>query len=341
MKNLIKHILFTLLLLNISFAETITVPVMLGQTGASATFGSEEFNGYTLAAADWNKTHPDKQIKLKFEDTQTNQKSIVTAFQKIALSNPKVILGPTWLDGFPAIIPMAEKKNIALVTPSSEAEAFGKYTGQPITFYYNTQTELTALSDEITKRGWKDEVALIYQHDPFAELARKLFLKADINLVADISMQGGETDFKSIITKMAHKKPKVLFILVWDHHSLLALLQQIKVLAPEIKLATIHDGEGWIKNKQFKPHISQIIYTKFIIDNKKFVERYTKEFGHKPFYTATNAYDAATSVFKAIHSGSDIRKYLLESELETVTFGKVRLNKKGGISASKVTVEEF
>src|SRR5690606_24653507 len=87
-----------------------------------------------------------KLVSLKVEDTATNQRQIVTAFQRLALDKPPVILGPTWLDGFPAVIPLARRQQILLVTPSAAREAFSKDDADwPITFYHNSTMEAEAL----------------------------------------------------------------------------------------------------------------------------------------------------------------------------------------------------
>lgn len=74
--------------------DKIVIPVMVGQTGGSAIFGKPELDSYTLAVEEQNSRGgiKGKQVVLHIEDTQTSQKQIVTAFHRIALDKPSVIL---------------------------------------------------------------------------------------------------------------------------------------------------------------------------------------------------------------------------------------------------------
>ena len=91
-------------LLPLSYADELTIPVLVGQTGASVNFGKQELDAYTLAVEEWNQAGGilGKTISLQVEDTQTSLKQIFTAFQRLILNKAPVILGPTWLDGFQA-----------------------------------------------------------------------------------------------------------------------------------------------------------------------------------------------------------------------------------------------
>ncbi len=351
-RNVVETLICLFFLLQLStstsFAEdTIKIPVMLGQTGASSVFGAEEFKGYTLAVEEWNSKGgiAGKKIELQVEDTQTSQASIVSGFYRIAMSNPAFILGPTWLDGFPAIIPLAEKKEIALVTPSASVEAFGRYAGWPISFYFNTTVEIQTLIADLKQRKIADRVALIYQADPYAELVRKLILTEKVNVVEDIGVQAGEMDFRASLARLSKKKPDVVIILVWDEKSLLSLFQQINIVVPNLKLASIHDGDAWCKHPTFSPHINQLIFTRFLVDDQSFLSRFQKRFNAQPLLTASTAYDAANNVFIALNqgvsTGKGLHDFLTTRELDTATFGKVRLTQSRGIATSRVVVEEF
>ncbi len=322
-------------------AADLVIPVMVGQTGGSAQFGKGELDAYTLASEEWNAKGGvnGRRVVLTVEDTQTNQQQIVTAFHRFAADNPAVILGPTWLDGFQAIIPLAEKKNILLVTPSAAHEVLtGENHSWPVTFYHNSTAEVTALLEILHTKGFKN-VACIYEREPFAELLLKLMPP----LSQEIGVNSGETGFQSIITQLKKSKPEVLLIFVWDERSLLTLLQQLRSQFADVPLATIHDGEGWLNNPSFKRVLPQLIYTKFEMADASFSSRFKNRFGYLPILTASNAYDAINSVLTAVSSGAtdakSIQQYLLTKTFNTVTFGEFRFNSDGSVP-SKVAVKE-
>lgn len=112
----------------------------------------------------------------------------------------------------------------------------------------------------------------------------------------------------------------------------------------KLPLATIHDGEGWLKNPLFKTVLPQLIYSKFIISDLSFQERFKKRFGYEPILTASNAYDSINAVLAAYAEGLEtmpqLRNYLLTKEHETVTFGKLKFAVDGSVP-SKVKVIDY
>lgn len=347
--NFIKCFVFSVLWLLVAgfvSAEEFHIPILVGQTGAAMSFGRNETDAYILASEDWNaKAGPGmSKVVLDFEDTQTSMKQIIGAFQRFSGRGHPVILGPTWLDSYPAVISMARKKNVLLVTPSAAIEAFSEEDRSwPVTFYHNSTIEIDALLKGISQRGLA-RVALIYEQEPFAEMIRKLMLAKDFKLVADIGVQAGEANFSSTLVKLKDKKLDALVVFVWDERSLLSLLQQIRRTLPEIEIATVHDGAAWLENPIFKPVLPRLIHTKFIISSSSFEKRFKQRFGYQPILTASNAYDALMSVLGALsaghNTGSEIRNYLLSHELDTVTFGKFQFAADGSVP-SIVEVVQF
>lgn len=328
-----------------SFAEQFKIPVLVGQTGASATFGRNETDAYTLAAEEWNAKGGvnGKRVVLQFEDTQTSAKQIISAFQFHVANGAKIIVGPTWLDGFPAVIPVARKNGALLVTPSAAIEAFSQSDRMwPVTFYHNSTIETQVLIDALKERKLS-RLALVYEQEPFAEMIRKLLVGHNIELVADIGVQAGESDFRSQLTRLRNKQIEAVIVLVWDERSLLALLQQIQVNLSEIRLATVHDGAGWLLNPALKTLLPRLLYTRFALVDGTFAQRFRSRFGYDPILTASNAYDALNAVLTAVAAGADsgaaCRDYLMSHELDSVTFGKFKFNEDGSVPSRVEVVE--
>lgn len=343
------RIAFVVALLQISIqvvdAEDLHIPVLVGQTGASASFGRNETDAYTLAVEEWNARGGvnGKRVVLQLEDTATSAKQILSAFQLHATRGANVVVGPTWLDGFPAVIPIARKRGVLLVTPSAAIEAFSVSDRTwPVTFYHNSTLEIKVLVEALRSKGFT-RLALVYEQEPFAEMIRKLLLASDVPLVADIGVQAGETDFRAPLTRLRDESIDALIIFVWDERSLLALLQQSRGSLPNVPLATVHDGAGWLTNPVFKPLLPRLTYTRFRMSDDSFEQRFKVRFGYEPILTASNAYDALNAVLTAFaagaNSGSACRDYLMNHELDSVTFGRFRFNKDGSVPSKVVVVE--
>lgn len=268
----------------------------------------------------------------------------MTAFQRLAFSKPAVILGPTWLDSFQSVISVAKRKDILLVTPSAAFETLKKHNfSWPITFYHNSRTETKFLVDLLSKKGFKN-IALFYEQEPFAEMIRGLLHENKISLVSDIGVQGGEVDFKVMLSKLKSKKIDSIVLLIWNEKSLHSFLKQLNVLFPNITIASLHDAEGWMKNPTFKKYLKKIIYTKFDIESSDFIKKFEKRFSYKPYITASNVYDAINAVLlaysKNLKTTAKIRTFLLTETFDTATFGKFKFNSDGSVP-SKISFVEY
>lgn len=342
---------FLIFLLSLSSrADEFKLPALIGQTGASSTFGKVELEGYTLAVEEWNAKHggiDGKPVRLDVDDTRTNQNSILSGFHKFAAEGHKVILGPTWLDAMQGVIPVAKTKGVLLVTPSAEYRAFTSENSWPITLYYNSESEARALVDHLASTNLK-KVSVLYEQEPFAELFSRLVAeegKDKVEFVDTVSVSAGETNFKALLPRLMSNKPEAFIILVWDESSLLALLKDLKRFTNATPLLTIHDGEGWLTKPDFKAEISQLTYPRFRIFDADFKNRFVKRFGHEVTLTGSNAYDAAWSVLSALKEGNRdaaaIRKFVTSTTLQTVTFGPINLKNEGRVTVSSVEMVKF
>lgn len=332
-------------------SEDFKIPVLIGQTGASSTFGKVELDGYTLAVEDWNKRYggiEGKKVSLAVDDTQTDQAATLSSIHRFASLGYKVILGPTWLDGVAkGAIPVAKAKKVLLVTPSAESEALPASENGPITFYYHSRSEVAELLKFAASNNLK-RLTLVYEQEPFAELLKKLLVEMNqgsVEFINQIGVQAGEADFKSIVPRIVKGSPDAFLVFVWDERSLLTLLQTLNLSAKKTPILTVHDGEGWLVKPEFKQHINHIFYSKFVLKSSEFMARFKERFGYDVLLTGSNAYDALWSVLLALKSGAkdaeSIRGYLVSTELETVTFGKAKLTKSGAFSTSEVAMVEY
>ena len=64
--------------------EDLTIPVLVAQTGDAALFGQSETEGYILAAEEWNARGgvDGRRVVLQVEDIQTDQRQMMTAYQR-------------------------------------------------------------------------------------------------------------------------------------------------------------------------------------------------------------------------------------------------------------------
>ena len=149
---------------------------------------------------------------------------------------------------------------------------------------------------------------------------------------------------KSILLKLNSLKSAGNIVVVGNESSVLAILKDSAAFSKDLPIITIHDGQSWLTRSDLNKYISHMHYPRFVVEDKGFSDRFKKRFGHDVQLTGSNAYDAAWSVLRAIQNGATdakaIRDYLTSTELNTVTFGAVRLV-DGHVGKSTVEMLEY
>ncbi len=102
--------------------EPIKIGAVLPLTGIAAIAGEAELNGIQLAVEEINKSGGinGKQIKLIVEDDHSQPKDTVSAINKLlSVDHVVALIGGTWDFLANAAIPVIDRKQIVLITPSA------------------------------------------------------------------------------------------------------------------------------------------------------------------------------------------------------------------------------
>ncbi|MBX7138769.1 MAG: ABC transporter substrate-binding protein [Oligoflexia bacterium] len=354
-----QRVLSLLIILLISapinlLGEDISVGCMFGLTGDSAAFGKGELDAVTLATEEWNAKGGinGKKITLEVEDTATTQAKIVSAYKKLTeVSGHKFIMGPTWLETYQAIIPLAEKKHVLLITPSAEGHAIKHADPKSpwaLSTYYSSEEEISRLLGALKQQGAKKIVGL-YTEEPFFLLVRQMVeeqaKRLGLEVVYSDNQAFGFTGFRNLLPKIKQLQPDAILAMQSAEGSVLDLLQARAEQMPNVTIVGIHDFAGFVNKAEFKRYLDKIIFSKFVLADPSFAIRFKQRFGYEPILTHSNAYDTANMVFTALANGKDdgasMREFLLNSELKTVTFGAVRFTPSGMINTSKVQIQKI
>jgi ABC-type branched-subunit amino acid transport system substrate-binding protein len=80
------------------------------------------------------------------------------------------------------------------------------------------------------------------------------------------------------------------------------------------------------------------------VRDKNFAVEYEKRYKTPPVLSASTAYDATTILLQALKANKrtpgEIREYLLDTEFNTTTFGKMRFNPFGGVQSSDFEIKK-
>lgn len=217
-----------LLLSNFLFAEVnqkdpVKIAALIHLTGEYAQFGNAFREGIILATEKVNQEGGIKGQKLEIilQDTQYVMKTVNTLAIK-AISLDKVILGLisnyTEVMVAGSVFERAKTPLITLWDAAPEIENLGDYVfGIGI---WSPSTSQAAVDYVVDKKNAKTAVTLATNGQwslAVADNFAKQFKKAGGKILNEIQVNPTETDFRTIVAKIAHLKPDVLYAPLSDN----------------------------------------------------------------------------------------------------------------------------
>lgn len=347
--------------LSISCTKKSTNEILIGHfasmTGSEATFGISTDEGIRLAVDEQNAAGgiKGKQIKLITMDNQGKAEEAASVVTRL-IEQEKVIalLGEVASSRSLAAAPIAQSKKIPMVSPSS------------------TNPKVTEVGDYIFRTCFIDPFqGLVMAKFATENLkAKKVAIFRDVKsdysvgladvfvnkmkemggeVVADLSYQAGDVDFKAQLTQIKSKGPEAIFIP--GYYTEVGLIaRQARELGITAKLL---GGDGWdspklseigqaaVNGGYFSNHYStestEPVAVEFM---KNFKSRYNKS----PDGLSAAGYDGAKVLFKAMEMAADLSPKAIRDALAQIkdyqgVTGKITIDENRNASKSAVVVQ--
>lgn len=353
---LTKHILAAVVVCFLLIGCTPTDDIELGGafalSGFAAEWGEEDMQGALLAIEEANARGgvQGKNITLIIEDTQSTSRGTVGAYNKLVnVDEVEVIIGPTWLESYRGPASLAHEDEVVLMAASSSITAIKDSEKYPYVFstYYRTDEMYDHLMGHLARNGQK-EILIFFMQDPYWSDARRQIrahaAEHDVEIIDEISVQPGETDFRSAILKIRSSDPDAVLVGFNAEKGYLSFLSQKIQLYPEMQVYGEVVVAGLVEKGQPEHLWANVSYVVPLPPSDDFVERYSQRWGENPSLSASNAYDATRIVLDAYRngaeSGEEVREHLLSDEFDTVTFGRVGFDSLLGLSGGHYAVKK-
>jgi branched-chain amino acid transport system substrate-binding protein len=345
--------LFTALFAAAEEPPTYDLHAAYALTGFASTYGSVELNGSILAIDEFNSRSDidGKKVKLVVEDTQSTNMQTLSALRKLmSLNKAKIILGPTWLDSFQAVLPIADREQVLLFTPSAAVAVFKRRDAQyplVLSSFFNLELELEVLLKHI-KTEHSKRIMLAFDQDPFFQTVRAIIQKRaaalNLEIISDESFDLNSADFRSVLLKTRKVGVDGAIFGFGDEKNLLTFLKQRKEIYPSLKLFGTHDIDGFVSQEQWINLFDNVDFVSPQVHDKGFASEYEKRFKSALVLSASTAYDATNILLQALKANkrtpAQVRDYVLGSEFNTATFGKVSFNSLGGVNSSEFEIKQ-
>jgi branched-chain amino acid transport system substrate-binding protein len=326
--------------------RSVVIGAPLGLSGDAAVFGMVEKNAIQMAVDELNEKGGlgGKKVNVIFEDTRSETKATLLAVSKLLnIDKADVIIGPTWLDTYPAALELVKTGNVLMITPSASASTLNGQSRHPnlYTTFFRTDFQTEAFAKKIGQLGTK-RLAIVIQNDPFfidvGETLKKNAEKFGFEVITTELVNYGNSDLRTVLTKLKVQNPDGVYLGLFDQKGLYNYLREAKNLLPEVQQYSI-DMDAYLSDPDYNGLFENFVYgVNPEADSKEFKEKYQARFGEAPLYSAPNAYDAVMIYAKAVESeglDKNLSDFLDNEEFETVSFGPSKFDGLGGLLSDK------
>jgi len=286
-------------------------------SGSEATFGQSTDNGIRLAAEQWNARGGigGRTIEVKTYDSQGKPEEAAVAATRLLVNDKvNVLLGEVASSRSLAMAPVADERQVPMITPSSTNPRVTKEGGKVRPFVFRVcfidpfqgtvMAKFARDTLKISKVAILRDVGNDYSVG-LADFFQDKFRQLGGEIVTDQSYKAGDQDFKAQLTAIKNKNPEAIY--VPGYYTDVALIaRQSRELGMKQPLL---GGDGWdsaklyeiggkaIEGSYFSNHYSPEDPSPRI---QEFVQAYQKRFGGVPDGLAAQGYDAAMVAFDAM-----------------------------------------
>ncbi|MFS4459452.1 ABC transporter substrate-binding protein [Bdellovibrio sp. HCB2-146] len=326
-------------------------------TGSDATFGLSTNKGVRLAFDEINAAGGIKGKKLALitlDDQGKNEEAASATTRLITQNNVTAIIGGVASGRSKAAAPIAQSHKVPFVSPAStnpDVTKIGDYVFR-VCFIDPFQGFVMAKFANETLKMKKVAVLRDVKNDYSVGLADVFvaeFKKRGGEIVADLSYQAGDIDFKAQLTQIRSKNPEGIY--VPGYYTEVGLIaQQARQLGLKVPLM---GGDGWDSDKLSeigKEAINGSYYSNhYTVESTdpavtEFIKKFKTKYNETPDALAALGYDAARILAAALERAPEINGKAIRDELaKTKDFvgvtGKISLNENRDAVKSAVVVQ--
>lgn len=335
--------------------------IVIGQydslTGSDATFGLSSNKGVRMALDEVNEAGgvKGKKIKLITADDQGKNEEAASAITRLITQNNVIaVIGGVASGRSKAAAPIAQTHKIPFVSPSStspDVTKVGDYIFR-ICFIDPFQGKVMAKFASENLKLKKVAILRDVKNDysvGLADVFADEFKKSGGEIVADLSYQAGDIDFKAQLTQIRSKNPEGIFIP--GYYSEVGLIaQQTRQLG--IK-GPLMGGDGWDSDKLSelgKDAINGNYYSNHYTTEStdpavtEFIKKFKAKYNETPDSLAALGYDAAKILVAAMERAPDLSGQAIRDELAKTkdyggVTGKITMNENRDAVKSAVVVQ--
>lgn len=327
--------------------EIVKIGAVLPLSGDVASYGTDSKDGIDLAINLANSSQNDFQFIVSYQDSKGDPKTAVTALQQIITTqNPIAVIGENISSSTGAMIPVADKNEVLLISPSASAPNLSGLSKYFFRVFPSDDAEGAFISETIEKQHPDGNVAIIYVNNDYGVGLKEVFEKVSksnsLNIIASEGYTPDSRDFKAILAKLKGKSIDALYIPSYYEDGA-ALVKQIREqgINTDIYGCTTHEDQKFIDIAGEAAEGFQYPVSTGYDQNDKaqevvsFVSEFEKVKGKKPGLVTALGYDCAKLIIDGVlQNGANtasIRDYLLNTKDIEGAAGTMNFDEDGNV----------
>ncbi len=214
-----------------TFGEEITIGAILPLSGPAAVWGESIMNGMEIAREELEREGT--KVKFIYEDSKVDPATGVSAYHNLINNRDVDVIFSAFSRVSIPLVPLAEENKVPLVMTMVAAKDVTKESDQSFRFYLNVNQYALPHIENMDVDKYR-EIAVLSINDEYGKDVSSVLInramERGINVVSHEEFSPGSTDFRTQLTKIKSKSPKVILVISAVPPELINAVKQIKEL---------------------------------------------------------------------------------------------------------------
>lgn len=329
-------------------AQKVKIGYIVDETGPAASYTAVQKKGIEIALDELKKAGL-TNVEVIFEDSKLEPKLAVNAANKLIATDKVGVIFTLSSQETLAVTPVAEKAKTVVLAPLPSSPELSGISPYFFRLSPSDAFQGKVLASLAIKEGFK-KAAILYINDVYGQRLAEAFTKNLKEQGGDVVLSEGyvpkNRDFRTALTKIASKKPQVLFLPVYPDDAI-PIMKQFRELGMTAKVF----GSDTFSNPSIFKEVPEVVQGVIFAspsksDNeqfKMFAQEFQTKFGAQPDINAAAAYDAVkliANVSKGMKqaNGDMIKEALRGLNGYAGATGPIEFDDKGDVVGKKFEV---
>lgn len=325
--------------------ETVRIGFIYALTGPASVWSDNGIKAAKLAVDEINKSGGinGKKIEMVIEDSKTDPKSSVSAFNKLAsVDKVDVVVGDMWSFITNPLIPLAESNKIVLISPTVMNHSVEKTSLYFFTLGHTVESQEDAMRKFFTSNPDIKTVYNLCWNDfwgkAHTELLKKITTELKISIIGESCTNDFGNDYRTEVAKIKALRPDSVFITAAYSDIPIKALYQLEVPSKILTTTSIVEA---LRARNFSTIYTKNVWFMDWTPNQDFINKFYERYGSYPIMEAQNSYEVVKSIAQGLKNNEKDLLSGIKSVKYTSTDGEINFIDSDNITANKAEAKLY